>query len=505
MPTSRRSDQAGIPRAALVAGAAGFAVLATLNAGGYRFGASDQAFYIPAILHQLDPALYPRDWPMLGAQGRYFFVDEAFAWLVRTTGFGLPQWFLIAQAATLALLYSGALLLGRAVLSTPWALTAWVAALTLRHRIAKTGVNTLEGYFHPRVLVCGIGLVAVGLFLRGRPGWALTLSVASAALHPTTAACFVAIIGVGVAVTQPRARGPLLAVATAGAALAGVGLWRGAGAFDVTVMDPDWRALLATKDYVFPGDWSAGTWTLNLLGPVALAGGVVARRRAGLATPEELGILAGCLLLVAGFVASLPLVAGGVALAVQLQTSRVFWPVELLGTLYAVWWLVDRPASQSPPARWPRAVGAILVLASLGRGTYVGLLETPGRPVFAPHLPADDWSTALDWVRTSTPVDTFVLADPGHAWKFGTAVRIGARRDVFLEETKDVAMAMYSKPAAERIRRRIDQAVGFADMDEAALQRLAAGEGLDVLVTERPLALPVLHRAGAVRIYRLRP
>jgi hypothetical protein len=366
-------------------------------------------------------------------------------------------------------------------------------------------VNTLEGYFHPRVLVCGIGLVAVGLFLRGRPWWALALSAASAALHPTTAACFVVIIAVGVVVSRPRARGPLTAVAAAGAAIAGLVLWRGAGVFDVTVMDADWRALVATKDYVFPGDWSAGTWTINLLGPAALAGGVFARRRAGLVTAEELGVLAGCLLLVGGFLASLPFIAGGVALAVQLQTSRVFWPVELLGTLYAVWWLVDRPARWAPPARWPRAVAAILVLTSLGRGLYVGLLETPERPLFALHLPADDWATALDWVRTSTPVDAFVLADPGHAWKFGTAVRIGAHRDVFLEETKDVAMAMYSKPAAERIRRRIDAAAGFADMDEPALQRLAAREGLDLLVTERPLALPVLHQAGGVRIYRLRP
>ena len=85
-----------------------FVVLATLNAGGYRYGASDQAFYIPAVLHQLDPAIYPRDWAMLGAQGRFFFVDEIFAGLVRVSGLSLAAWFAVAQLTTLAALYAGA-------------------------------------------------------------------------------------------------------------------------------------------------------------------------------------------------------------------------------------------------------------------------------------------------------------------------------------------------------------------------------------------------------------
>ena len=44
-----------------------FILLATLNSAGYRYGSSDQAFYIPAIRHQLDPSLFPRDWATLGA------------------------------------------------------------------------------------------------------------------------------------------------------------------------------------------------------------------------------------------------------------------------------------------------------------------------------------------------------------------------------------------------------------------------------------------------------
>ena len=188
----------------MAAGGAAFALAATLNATGYRYGASDQAFYIPAVLHHLDPSLYPRDWPMIGAQGRFFLFDEIVAGLVRATGWPLPAWFLILQAVALTAIYGGAVLIGRAVLATGWAVTAWIAALTLRHRIAQAGVNTLESYFHPRVLVCGLGLVSVGLLLHRRPWWALALAMASAALHPTTAACFVVIVGAGVLATGRR-------------------------------------------------------------------------------------------------------------------------------------------------------------------------------------------------------------------------------------------------------------------------------------------------------------
>jgi len=133
----------------------------------------------------------------------------------------------------------------------------------------------------------------------------------------------------------------------------------------------------------------------------------------------------------------------------------------------------------------------------------VGFVESPDRETLALDLPRDDWTTALRWIRDETPKDTYVLADPGHAWKFGTAVRIGAARDVFLEETKDVAMAMYSRDAARRVTGRIAATQGFSDMTAATLTALAAREGLDVFVTERALDLPVAHRAGAVTIYRL--
>ena len=67
----------------------------------------------------------------------------------------------------------------------------------------------------------------------------------------------------------------------------------------------------------------------------------------------------------------------------------------------------------------------------------------------------------MRWIRAQ-PIDAHVLADPGHAWKYGTSVRVAAERDVFLEEVKDSAVAIYSRDVAIRVPERM-RAVGDFD------------------------------------------
>ena len=503
MPTNSPSEAPRPAALAFVLGGLAFAVAATLNAGGYRYGASDQAFYIPAILHHVDPSLFPRDWAMLGAQGRYFLVDEVIGTLVRLTSWSLATWFAIAQALTLAALYAGAVHLGRAVLRSPWALAAWLAALTLRHRIAKSGANTLEGYFHPRMLVFGVGLIALGDVLHGRRWRPVLLLLVAGTLHPTTAALFLAIVLVALAWLDAAWRRGVLAASAVGVVGTVAVIATGHGP-DLTPMDAAWRALVATKDYTFPTAWSFGTWATNLAAPIVLALATLTRAHEGRLATAERGLVAGAVVLLLGFVASLPLIAAGVPIAVQLQTSRAFWPVEALAVLYLVWALVDRAGA---PVVAARGVAVVLVAISVVRGVYVGFVESPDRATLAVDLPDDDWTRALAWIRDQTPRDTFVVADPGHAWKagMGTAVRIGAWRDVALEETKDVAMAMYSQEAAWAVTARIEALAAFDRLDATDLRGLAPADGPAVVVTLRALELPVAHRAGAVTVYHLRP
>src|SRR3712207_5763598 len=97
-----------------------FITLATLNSGGYRYGASDQAFYGPAALKQIDPRLYPRDAELLAAQGRLTFVDNVVGVLGRLSGWTLPAMFAALYVAALTAIAAGAFRIGRTLYRERW-------------------------------------------------------------------------------------------------------------------------------------------------------------------------------------------------------------------------------------------------------------------------------------------------------------------------------------------------------------------------------------------------
>jgi hypothetical protein len=485
-------------------GAIVFMALATLNSGGYRYGASDQAFYIPAVLKQLDPALFPRDTALLASQARYFLVDEVVAAVIRATGWSIETCFAAGYALTLVVLYAGLWRFGSLVFSSPLAVWALLAAETLRHRITKTGVNTLEGYFHPRVLVFAVGIWSLATYLRGRPWLALGMVCVGGLLHPTTAAFFIVFLVPAIWTTEPGARRAIGVLATAGLIWAAWLLLAGPMRGSLEPMDLAWRELLASKDYLFPTrDWRVGAWFANL-GTAALAiGGLVRRLRHEGTAPRERGLLAGAVALTVGFLITRPAVAAGSAIFVQLQISRAFWILDLLATMVLVGWLVDQPRLAGRPRRnWRTGVAILLVGVATARGVWVGLVEHGDRSLVALTLPEDEWTRVIRWVGTQ-PTGTHILADPGHAWKYGAPLRY-AGRDVFLEEVKDVALAFYARTSAERVMARRAALGDFSALDATAARALAARFRLDYLVIDRDMDLPLAHREGGFRIYRLR-
>ena len=64
-----------------------------MNSAGYRFGASDQAFYAPAVLKAIDPALYPRDSALIRSQAHLTLVDDVLGPVLRTRSIPLPAAF----------------------------------------------------------------------------------------------------------------------------------------------------------------------------------------------------------------------------------------------------------------------------------------------------------------------------------------------------------------------------------------------------------------------------
>ena len=476
-----------------------FIILATANGAGYRYGVSDQAFYVPVVVRSIDPALFPRDASLIDAQGRLMVVDEVLAGIARGTGVSLDTLFLTAYIASLGLIWAGLVLIGGRVYRSPWAIAALAAAFTMRHRIPQTSANSFEPYFHPRMLAFGLGALAVAAVLRRRSWLAVALVAAGAVIHVTTALWFAVLIGVGLAVLDARFR----RLAMAGGAIAGVALLaavtigplRGA----LTTMDDTWLQAVASKDSLFATDWPVWAWAANLGLFALLWWAHRARARRGEAAAEDAALVWGATALVALFLVTLPLVAAGLSLAVQFQISRVFWLVDFLAFVYLIAAFADSPASKSRAA----VVALALLVLSAGRGTYVMLVEYPNRALFEVHLPDSPWEDAMRWMARQPP-DVHVLADPGHAWKYGTSVRVSAERDVLLEEVKDSALAIYSRDAAVRFVERAPVLEDFPSLTAERARDLASRYDLDYLVTESDLALPTAYRNTKFRIYSLK-
>jgi hypothetical protein len=181
--------------------------------------------------------------------------------------------------------------------------------------------------------------------------------------------------------------------------------------------------------------------------------------------------------------------------------------LDLTATIYAVWAMADagrRMPGEATRNRRAAAVACALIGLAAVRGAWVMWVEHPGRPVVQAGLPQDDWQDAMDWLRRQ-PADTHVLADPSHAWRHATSVRVAAGRDVYLEEMKDAAMAMYSRRVAMRVAERLVAMDDFDGLTPASARALADRFGLDVLVTERVIDLPLAYRNARFSIYRLSP
>ena len=479
MPTSA-SDRRWV-----VAGAI-FIVLATANGATYRYGGSDQAFYIPAVIKALDTAAFPRDGSLIDAQGSLILADEAVAAAMRATGASIETVFLAGYLLSLVLVWSGIVLIGSRVYDSPWLVLALGAAFTLRHRIPQTSANSFEPYFHPRMIAFGIGLLAIAAFLRQRY-WATMVLVAVAAVaHATTALWFAVLLGVAIAVASRAFRPVILGSGAVVALFLAWAAFAGPLRESLVVMDDVWLQAVATKDSLFADQWPAWVWGANL-GMLALLWWL-----------HRGPLTWGATALVALFLVTLPFVLARVHFFVEFQISRVFWVIDVLATVY----LLARIAAWRPRAA--PVLATILLAVSVGRGLFVLYVENPERPLFATHLSDTRWHDAMRWLGAQ-PAGVHVLADPGHAWKHGTSVRVSAGRDVFLEEVKDSALAIYSRDVAHRVVERT-QAVGdFTQLTPERARALAAQYDLDYLVTTADLPLPVAYQNREFRVYSLAP
>jgi hypothetical protein len=492
------------PATALAAAGLLFILLATASAGGYRFGVSDQAFHVPAVVRALTPAAFPHDASLLDAEARLMVFDDIVAAAVRTSGLSIETIFLLGYLVTTALLWVGLVLLARTIYGSAWSLLLLGAIVTLRHRIPRTTVNSFEPYFYPRTLAFALGVLGIAAVLRRRPWFAVAATGAAVVAHATTGLWFVVVVAVAWMRLDSRVR----RLAWAGVAgVLVVAAWMalsGRLASSLAPMDGTWLAVMADNNSLFPTEWPAWAWAVNLALPVVLFGIHRARVRRQSSRVEDEAVVWGALALVAVFVASLPLVAWRWTLPTQLQFSRVFWLIDFLVALYGVALIDDLVRHRSSRSTLSRIALAVLAIALL-RGTFVMRREHPERALFQVTLPVSDWNDAMQWLARQ-PGGINVLADPGHSLLYGSSVRVAAHRDVVLENIKDTSVALYSREVAMRVReRRANIGSDFAHLSTSRAGVLARTYDVDYLVTSGDaVSFAVAYRNETFRIYDLR-
>jgi hypothetical protein len=484
--------------AGVAAGFVLFAALVTANSGGYRYGISDQAYYQPAVIAALHPTYFPKDRAFLNEESHLMWADQIVAAMSRWTGLDLPPLAFLLYVFTVIAFFAGAVWYGRALGFSWWTIALFLAMLTLRHRISKTATNSFEGYMHPRTLAFGIGMISLANLARGWTVRALFWIGLAACWHPTTALWFGTPVLIAMEWNRRGWRRPWIALALAGAAIA----LAGPLGSRLIVMDSAWVEVLRTKDYLFPLEWPAYALILNFGYPAVTWLIYRWRRRIGVARPAEGAMVAGVLTLVVVFLVALVLTAFHVALAVQLQVTRIFWVLDFVTIGYLAWALVDG-------IRWPRAIRmaiiGLFVAASATRGIYILRSAEPVRPLVQIALPSTPWMDAMTWIKTQ-PTSWHVLADPAHAGKYGVSVRLGAERDTMLEQTKDAALAIYSRDIAMRVRERFLRLLHYGELSTPEFRTLAKDYALDVAIVEssRKLDLPELYRNSQFVVYDLR-
>jgi hypothetical protein len=489
-----------------LAGFLAFLVLATANGAGYRYGVSDGAFYVTAVTLAENPAAFPRDAPLIRTEGQFFVIDEILALIGRVTGASMESRFFAAYLVAIATVWVGVILIGSSLYgkdrpcATGWWLTiALAAVVTLRHHIPRTSTNSLEPYFHPRLLAFGFGIIAVAAFLRHRNAMAVALVSLAAVCHGTTAFWFAVAIGTALMVVDRRWRVPGL---VAGAVVLVMLVWAtstGALRMAASTMDAVWIDALGGRNFIFANEWPLWAWAANLGLLAALWGAHIVRVRRGTASARDAGLVWGATALVGLFLVTLPLVVAHVALAVQFQFSRVFWIVDFLATLYVI-----AAIGESMRRTQIVTLGVVLLAVSGARATYIMWSEHAERRLFQLSLAPSPWMDAMHWIA-GQPLNVHIVAAPNHSFKYGVSVRVAAWRDVLLEDDKDSAVAMYSRPIAERVVERRNALADFSSLTAASALELGTRFGVDYLVTEAALPLREVYRNSQFKIYALRP
>ncbi len=459
-------------------------VLATLAflVMGYHPGLEDDAFYLAAIKHDLNPALFPHDADFFRLQFQATIFDKLIALSIRLTHLPIVWAILLWQFAATFLLLRECWRIARRCFASPeaqWSAVSLVAGL-LTLPIGGIAISLADQYLHPRTLAAAATLAAVVAILDRRHGLAVALLTLAFAIHAIMAS-----FGISFCLflywklrPHPAKRNAPLPLA---AFLFPLG-WLFEPASDA------WRKAAGTRGFYFLSRWHWYEW-LGVFAPLILIYFYrqFLKSRARTNEDQRLLSLLSALLYYGIFQTIIGLI---VMLPASLERLRPFEPMRFLHVLYVLFFLIAGGLLGSYVLGRRMYRWTMLFLPLSAGMFYAQMAMYPASPHFEfPFVKSNSgWLQAFSWIRQNTPRDALFAIDPHYELLPGEdyhGFRALAERSVLADYEKDAGMAARVPGLAPRWLREVTALNGWQNLRAPDFERLRNDMGVTWVVLSR--------------------
>jgi hypothetical protein len=469
--------------------------IAAILIQGYHPGLEDDAYYLAAIKHDLNPALFPHDADFFQVLFQATIFDKLIAASLRWThiplGWGIFFW---QFAATFLILWGCWRIAARCFEEeyAQWAAVTMVAVL-LTLPVSGSGLSISDQHLHPRALATALILAAIAAVLDNRKVLAGVLLLSAFPLHLN-------MTPFGVSYCLFLAWQPKKSDQNVAAAML--------FAFPLQWMfqpaSPTWRQAEATRDFYFLSRWHWYEW-LGVFGPLAFLWWfrslARARNSATLARVAERLVYFGVFQLTVALILMLP---------PSFERFRSFEPMRFLHLIYLFFVLLSggllaRYVLRRHVWRWlllflPLAGGMFYAQRTLYSGT--AHLELPG---LSSH---NAWVDAFRWISHNTPENAYFALDPQYMEMPGEdahGFRGLAERSVLADAIKDPCIVVRIPALGPRWVRELNAQNGWRNFQRPDFLRLKEQFGVNWVVVPDPAGagLSCPYENGSLAVCRV--
>jgi hypothetical protein len=469
--------------------------LLALLVHGYHPGAEDDGVYLPAIKHDLNPALYPHDSDFFTLQLQATVFDKLVAGSIRLSRLPLPLVILAWHFLGIFLILWGCWRIACHCFPewpARWAAVSTVAAL-LTLPVAGTALYLVDQNLHPRALATAAILAAIASVIERRFWLVAILLAAACAIHPIMASFGISYCIILLWKPTGQRETSLSAVAFA-LPLSWI--------FEPT--SPAWQQAAHTRDYFYLSAWHWYEW-IGVFAPLLLLWWFSRLARQG--NLPVLGRLSSRLLFYGMFQLVVALI---ILLPPQFDRLKPFQPMRYLHLLYLLMFLfagglVGQRFLRTSWVRWAALfvpLCAVMFLAQ--RATYPASnhIDWPGA------TPRNQWLQAFLWVRQNTPQDSLFALGPNYLQSPGEdaySFRAWAERSVLADIGKDASVATQVPRLAPRWQQEVQAQIGWEHFQKADFESLRSRFSVTWVILERfhDPGLPCPYQNATVMVCRI--